>query len=77
VVTQRKRVGRWLTACTLTGALFVGVAGPASAESRKQREPTKKPPPAQTYYCKKGGKKVQATSAAAAAVACRGYGGLR
>ena len=73
----KRRLARVLAGCVLAGTLFVGIAGPAAAEARKPREPTKQPPRAQTYFCKKGGKKVQATSAAAAAVACRGYGGLR
>jgi hypothetical protein len=73
----KKRIGRTLAGLSLAGALVVGLAGPTSAENRKQREPTKRPPTAQTFSCKKGAKRVQATSAAAAVVACRGYGGLR
>jgi hypothetical protein len=73
---RTSKLAKAIGACAVTGALFVGLASPAGAEERKQRQPTKNPP-TQTYYCKKGGKRVQATSAAAAAVACRGYGGLR
>jgi len=69
-------VARLLVGCGLAGALFVGAAGPAAAEARKARQPTK-PPPAQTYKCKKGNTTVKATSVAAAATACRGYGGLK
>lgn len=76
MATMKRRVGRLLVGCGLAGVLFVGATGPAAADARKARQPTKAPP-AQTYKCKKGNKTVKATSKAAAATACRGYGGLK